>query len=201
MTTGAAVKWSIEADYLQACNCDYGCPCEFEAPPTQGFCHGIGIWNINRGSYGSVSLDGLGLGFVLDSPAALHLGNITLALFVDEKASEEQRQSLVQIASGQAGGMPFEIIASLVTNLSGPHFVPFEVDIQGRNSSGRMGDAASVAFEPVKNPSPESQKASVSTTKPASFSKARMSSRPRNAGPRSEIWNFPIPTKLASSPR
>ena len=34
MTTGAKVKWTMEADYLQACNCDYGCPCEFQAPPT-----------------------------------------------------------------------------------------------------------------------------------------------------------------------
>ena len=152
MTTGASVKWTIEADYLQACNCDYGCPCEFEAPPTQGFCHGTGIWNINKGNYGNVSLDGLALGFALDSPAALHLGNITMALFIDEKANEDQRESLVQIASGQAGGMPFEIIAQLVTNLSGPHFVPFEVNINGRNSSGRMGEAVSMAFEPIKNP-------------------------------------------------
>src|SRR5712691_2788879 len=30
------VKWTIEADCLLACNCDYGCPCEFDAPPTQG---------------------------------------------------------------------------------------------------------------------------------------------------------------------
>ena len=42
MTT--QVKWTMEADYLQACNCDYGCPCEFEAPPTQGYCEGIGAW-------------------------------------------------------------------------------------------------------------------------------------------------------------
>ena len=86
MTT--EVKWSIEADYLQACSCDYGCPCEFEAPPTQGFCEGTGAYRINRGSYGGVSLDGLGLGIALHSPAALHLGNVTLALFVDEKASQ-----------------------------------------------------------------------------------------------------------------
>ena len=146
------VKWTIEADYLQACNCDYGCPCEFEAPPTQGDCQGVGAWRINRGSFGNVSLDGLRLGFALYSPAALHLGNITLALFVDERANEQQRDALIQIASGQAGGNPFDIIATLVSNLSGPHFVPFQFNLQGRNSSAKMGDAASMAFEPVKNP-------------------------------------------------
>ena len=150
MTT--QTKWSIEADYLQACSCDYGCPCEFQAPPTRGFCEGLGAYHINRGSYGDVSLDGLGLGFALHSPGALHLGNMTLALFVDERANQEQRDALIQIASGQAGGQPFEIIASLVSNLSGPHFVPFQFNAQGRNSSAKMGDSVSISLEPIKNP-------------------------------------------------
>lgn len=152
MTTEAQVKWTMEADYLQACSCDYGCPCEFEAPPTQGYCHGIGAWRINSGTYGDVNLDGLGLGFALNSPAAIHLGNITLALFIDERADDQQREALIQIASGQAGGLPFEIVASLVSNLSGPHFVPFEFNLQGKNSSARIGDAVSMGFEPIKNP-------------------------------------------------
>lgn len=152
MATEAKVKWSIEADYFQACNCDYGCPCEFEAPPTKGFCDGIGAWRINRGNYGDVSLNGLGLGFVLHSPAAMHLGNITMAAFIDEKANEQQRQALLQIASGQAGGLPFEIIASIVSNMLEPQFVPFQFNVQGKNSSAKMGDAVSMAFEPVKNP-------------------------------------------------
>ncbi len=150
MTT--QVNWSIEVDYLQACSCDYGCPCEFQAPPTQGFCEGLGAYRINRGNYGDVSLDGLGLGFALHSPGALHLGDMTLALFVDEKASQEQRDALIPIASGQAGGQPFEIIASLVSNLSGPYFVPFQFDLQGRNSAAKMGDSVSMAFEAIKNP-------------------------------------------------
>jgi hypothetical protein len=142
----------MEADYLQACNCDYGCPCEFEAPPTKGYCEGVGAWRINRGSYGAVSLNGLGLGFALRSPAALHLGNITAAIFVDQRANQQQRDALVQIASGQAGGIPFEIIASLVSNLSGPHFVPFQFNVRGKGSSAKIGDVASMSFEPIKNP-------------------------------------------------
>ena len=61
MATAPATKWFIEADYIQACNCDYGCPCEFEAPPTMGFCQGMGAWRINKGKYGDVTLDGLAL--------------------------------------------------------------------------------------------------------------------------------------------
>ena len=56
------VQWSLEADYFQACSCDYGCPCEFEAPPTQGFCEGIGAYLITQGTYGNVSLNGIAFG-------------------------------------------------------------------------------------------------------------------------------------------
>ena len=79
-------KWALEADYLQACNCDYGCPCEFSAPPTRGFCEGTGAWSIIKGNYGDVSLDGLAAGFAAHWPKAIHEGNGTLALFVDERA-------------------------------------------------------------------------------------------------------------------
>ena len=152
MTTQAKVNWSMEADYFQACSCDYGCPCEFEAPPTQGFCETVGAWRVNRGNFGDVSLDGLGFGFSLRSPEALHLGGITLAVFVDERANEEQRQAILQIASGQAGGMPFEIIAMVVSDALDAQFVPFAFDIDGKNSSVKIGDAISMAFEPIKNP-------------------------------------------------
>ena len=152
MTTEAKVKWSIEADYFQGCSCDYGCPCEFEAPPTQGFCEGVGAWRINRGNYGRVSLNGLGLGFAARWPKALHEGNGTAAIFVDERANPQQREALLQIASGQAGGLPFEIIVQTLSKVLDPQFVRFQFDVKGKDSSARMGNSASVAFEPIKNP-------------------------------------------------
>ena len=146
------VKWTMEADYLQACNCDYGCPCEFDAPPTQGFCEGVGAWRINRGRYGDVALDGLGLAFAVRFPGAMHEGNGTLVVFVDERANAQQREALLAIASGQAGGMPFELFAAIVSNPLEPRFVPFQFDIKGKDSSATLGDAVSMAFEPIKNP-------------------------------------------------
>ena len=150
--TATRVSWAMEADYLQACNCDYGCPCEFEAPPTKGFCEGVGAWRITKGNYGSVRLDGLGFGFAARWPGALHQGNGTAALFFDERADAKQREALLQIASGKAGGMPFEIIAATLTKVLEPQFVPLAFDIKGRESSASMGKAVTMSFEPIKNP-------------------------------------------------
>jgi len=145
-------KWSFEADFLQACNCDYGCPCEFSAPPTRGFCEGTGAWRIIKGSYGDVPLDGLAVAFAANWPKAIHEGNGTLALFIDERASAQQREAILTICSGQAGGLPFEILATTFSKVLDPIFAPIQFDLNGRDSSMRIGDALSIALEPIKNP-------------------------------------------------
>ena len=148
----AMKKWFFDADYLQACNCDYGCPCEFSAPIATGFCHGIGVWKIEQGKYGDLSLDRLGLGFAAMWPKAIHEGNGTVCLFVDEQASPEQREALLEIGSGKAGGLPFEILATTFSTLLEPQFVPFDVKIDGLQSSARLGESFRLALEPIKNP-------------------------------------------------
>ena len=145
-------KWFFDADYLQSCNCDYGCPCEFSAPPTKGHCEGMGAWRIERGEFDGLSLGGLGLGFAAKWPKAIHEGGGTVCLFVDEKASPEQRAALLEIGSGQAGGLPFEILATTFSTVLEPRFVPFEFSLKGVESSARLGEKFRITLEPIKNP-------------------------------------------------
>ena len=152
MAKETQTKWNLKADYFQACNCDYGCPCEFEAPPTRGFCEGVGAWRINQGKYGSVDLSGLGFGFSARWPKALHEGNGTLQLLIDKNADAKQKEAIMNIASGQAGGMPFEIIVQTISKVLEPVVVPFKFDFKGKSSSVQMGDKVKMAFEPIKNP-------------------------------------------------
>src|SRR6266851_6992382 len=148
----ATVKWTMEADYLQACSCDYGCPCEFSAPPTRGFCDGMGAWRINKGTYGEVPLNGLGLGFAARWPKAIHEGNGTVCIFVEAKANAAQRDALLTIASGEAGGLPFEILATTFSKILDPQFVPFQFKLNGRNSSVQIGDSVTTVLAPILNP-------------------------------------------------
>ena len=145
-------KWSIEADFIQACNCDFGCPCEFSAPPTRGFCEGMGAWRINRGQYGDVKLDGLGFGFAAHWPKAIHEGNGICSLMFDERATPAQRDALLDICSGKPGGLPFEIIVTTFSKVLEPMYVPFKFHFNGRHSSVEIGDLVNVAVEPIKNP-------------------------------------------------
>jgi len=95
----------------------------------------MGAWRISNGQYGELSLSGLGLGFAARWPKAIHEGNGTVCLFFDEKASAKQREALVQIASGQAGGLPFEIIVTTFSKILSPVSSP-------SNSTSMAGTAA-----------------------------------------------------------
>src|SRR5262245_1671827 len=101
MSTTPSIKWAFDADYLQACNCDYGCPCEFSAAPTLGYCEGLGGWRINQGRYGDLSLDGLALGFAARWPKSIQEGDGMVCLFVDDRANAAQRNALLKIGSGE----------------------------------------------------------------------------------------------------
>jgi hypothetical protein len=73
-------------------------------------------------------------------------------IFVDERASAEQRNALLTIMSGQAGGLPFSIIVQTLSRVLDPKFVPFVFESKGKNSSARIGNLARMQFSPIKNP-------------------------------------------------
>src|ERR1051326_4437636 len=50
-------NWMIKGREFAHCNCAYGCPCQFNAPPTHGDCKAIVGFQIDEGSPGSTRLD------------------------------------------------------------------------------------------------------------------------------------------------
>src|SRR5205823_434200 len=103
----ANVQWQISGEYFEACNCDSVCPCPtsgLAARPTKGACDAGLVFDVQRGQYASTKLDGLSFAVLLHTPGPMIQGNWTVGLVVDERASQEQRDALTTIASGQGGG-------------------------------------------------------------------------------------------------
>jgi len=117
-------SWKMKGQYIKNCSCLATCPCDtIGVPAPNKFCEGVLGMNIQEGHFDGVSLSGLNWMVAFHFPGALHEGNGTLEAFVDARASEEQRNALLQILTGQAGGAWFEVVASIVTKIEGPHFV------------------------------------------------------------------------------
>jgi hypothetical protein len=53
------IDWFISGPSYGSCNCDYGCPCQFESKPTLGHCRGFEAAEILQGHFGATKLDGL----------------------------------------------------------------------------------------------------------------------------------------------
>lgn len=95
------INWHIKADEFANCNCDYGCPCQFNALPTHGDCKATVGFQIKQGRFGDVVLDGLRMATVYCWPGPVHEGNGEMQLIVDEGATEEQRDALIKIIHGE----------------------------------------------------------------------------------------------------
>jgi hypothetical protein len=146
-------KWRIKADYVDTCNCDYGCPCNFSGFPTGGFCRALTLYHIQSGNYGDVKVDNLDIVTAYSWPKAIHEGNGTFQLFNTEKAREDQIKVIINIFSGQAKGEgPFVLFAGTIKYPLDPQFIDIHVNVDGKKSSFSMPDVMDVQVESFKNP-------------------------------------------------
>lgn len=149
----AKTDWRLKGKYLKNCNCDYGCPCDFWSKPTHTKCEGMMAMEVEDGHYGKTSLKGLKFAATYHWPGPLHEGNGTVQPIVDERATPEQREAILTIMSGQAGGPWFELLASIVTTLHEPIFAPIRIehDLQARRAHVVVPGILETVTEPIQN--------------------------------------------------
>ena len=147
-----ADTWALEGAWFKNCNCDPGCPCDFNQAPTNGQCEGMVGMRIDEGHFGDVSLDGVKWAGAVWWPGRIDEGDGHILPIVDESADEDQRQALLTIMSGQAGGTMFEIFAGVCPHVHEPVFVPidFEFDIESRTGRLKAGEVIETEVETLR---------------------------------------------------
>jgi len=140
MTADAARPWSLKGTVLIACNCDFGCPCNFNALPTTGQCEGGWTWHIQEGSFGETKLDSLTFSLFVKWPGAIHHGNGEATLLIDERATDRQEHAISTLVDGKVGG-PWGVLAWTWPTLHGPTRVAYELTLDGIHSRVKAADA------------------------------------------------------------
>ena len=146
MTT---TSWQVSGQYYETCSCDFVCPClpgQMAVSPTKGSCTFAMAFQIDRGSYGTVSLDGLGFIVLGLTPEAMGKGNWSVGVIADERASAEQRDAITAIASGAAGG-PMAALSGLVGKFLGVESAPIRFDRNGAKWSVKAANLVDMAAE------------------------------------------------------
>ena len=147
-----ATSWSYKANMINACNCDWGCPCNFNAKPTNGSCEGGWSAHITDGICGDTRLDGMKFALLGRRPGAVHEGRATAKIWMDESATADQRSALEDILKGKFGGMPWVIIAATVDTWLDTAYVPFEWNYEETRSSVNAGNQIRITLDTMKNP-------------------------------------------------
>ncbi len=151
------ISWEIEGEDFSNCNCDYGCPCQFNALPTHGSCEAVVGCQINKGHFGDITLDGLRAAVVLWWPGPVHEGKGKMQIIVDEQASDAQRDAIVKIIHGE-DTEPMSTMWSVYSamcptkleTLSKP--ITLEIDIEERIGKILVPDVFETTGEPIRNP-------------------------------------------------
>jgi hypothetical protein len=148
---GSSTKWKIDGEYFESCNCEVLCPCllgNAQVQPTDTHCDAIVAFQIGRGSFGATDISGLRAVIALTTPGAMAKGGWTVALYVDDRASGEQRSALEAIFGGAAGG-PLAALQPLVSKRLAAKAAPISFEIEGAKRHLSIAGIADVAVQGI----------------------------------------------------
>jgi hypothetical protein len=152
----STVSWKISGQYYETCSCDFVCPClpgQMAVRPTKGSCTFSMAFQIENGKYGNVSLDGLGFIVLGFTPEEMGKGNWSVGLITDERASWDQRDAIIAIASGTAGG-PMAALSGLIGKFLGVETAPIMFTRNGAKWSVQAGNFVDMSAEGAKGINP-----------------------------------------------
>ena len=151
------VDWYVEGKEFGNCNCIWACPCQFEALPTHGNCHGFEIVHIDNGHFADVRLDGLRLALTYAWPGPIFEGHGEMQAIIDERADARQREALIKIVHGeetQDAATHWWVFRAMCSKVHEPLFQPihYEIDIDARTARVSIPGVLESVGTPIKSP-------------------------------------------------
>ena len=152
-----ADQWMIRGVEYSNCNCNYGCPCQFAAPTTNGFCEAAVGGHIEEGHFNGVRLDGLNWAMLLQWPGEIAEGNGKQQAIIDERADSGQREALRKILHGEStapGATHFFVFNSTMSEVLETLYSPIEleIDVEARRGLIRVPGVVESKGTPITHP-------------------------------------------------
>ncbi len=149
-------KWTIKGSEFANCNCDYGCPCQFNAPSTHGYCEAVASFQIDEGHFNDISLNNLSFVSFMKWPGEIAEGNGQMQVIIDDKASPDQREALRKIAHGESSSpaTSFFIFNSTMSKVHPTRYAPIDIsiDVESRNAQVKIEGLGQSTGTPLIDP-------------------------------------------------
>jgi hypothetical protein len=143
------MSYHLEGRLLEVCNCNVLCPCWIGEDPDNGTCDTIVAWRIDKGNVDGVDVGGNTIAAVAHVPGNILEGNWTAAIYVDEKASDDQEKALLKVYTGQAGG-PVADLAKLIGTVVSVERAPIRFEVNEGSGELEIGANYFASLEPYK---------------------------------------------------
>jgi hypothetical protein len=129
-------RWLLRGTQFVNCNCDWGCPCQFNSPTTHGHCEAIEAGHIEEGEYNGTRLDGLNYVMLVRWPGEIADGNGREQFIIDARADDDQRAALEKIMRGEStapGATHFYVFNSTMSEVldTSAHFAELHMNQDG----------------------------------------------------------------------
>lgn len=150
-------QWMVRGVEFANCNCNFGCPCQFNSPTTHGNCEALVSGHIEEGHFGDTKLDGLKWCMVLWWPGEIAEGNGKQQVIIDERADEAQREALRKILHGEdttPGTTHFFVYNSTMAEVLDTLYAPIElaIDVDARKAKVSIPGLLESEGSPIINP-------------------------------------------------
>ena len=145
------MAYKVEGTLLEVCTCEILCPCWVGEDPDNPTCDSIMAYHVDRGSVNGTDLSGRTLALLCDIPGNIMKGNWKVAMFVDDGATDEQQEALVDVWTGKLGG-PIADLAQLVGEVVSVERVPITYEIEKGRGTIKIGEVAEADMEPYRGP-------------------------------------------------
>ncbi len=151
------MAYELEGRLLEVCNCKVLCPCWIGEDPDNKSCDSVNSWHIDRGTINGVDVSGLTIATLNLIPGNVLKGNWRIIFYVDDKATPQQQEALVNAFSGKLGG-PIAGLAQLYGEIVGVERVPITFEVEEGKGHLRVGQVAEAEIVPFQGATGQSTK-------------------------------------------
>jgi len=143
--------YSVTGTLLEACSCGTLCPCWIGEDPDQGDCLAFNAYHFDSGTIKGVDVGGLNIVNVVHIPGNVLQGNWKLVMFIDDRASAEQKGAIVEMFSGKLGG-PIADVVALVGEVLAIEDATIKADVVGGVGTIEIPGVLESRMEPYRGP-------------------------------------------------
>ena len=143
--------YQLQGSLLEVCSCDVLCPCWIGEDPDGGTCDSVVAYHFDSGTISDVDVGGLTLVSVVNIPGNVLEGNWRQLVYVDEQASDEQADAILDAFSGKLGG-PLADLAELIGERVAIERAPIKHEISEGAGTLSVGDKIQAAMHPYTGP-------------------------------------------------